>query len=242
MEWTDDAIVLDVRPHGETSAIVSLLSRSQGRHPGLVRGGSGKRMRGILQPGNRVRATWRARLADHLGTYSLEPLHGYAAAVLADALRLAALSAACAVAERSLPEREVHAAIHDGLLVLLDSLATEDWPTVYIKWELGLLKEIGYGLDLSECAATGAKDDLVWVSPRTGRAVSRAAGEAYRDKLLTLPAFLLTPGGVGGEEEIAAGLKLTGYFLERNLFAPHGAGLPAARQRLGERLRAIRAV
>jgi DNA repair protein RecO (recombination protein O) len=145
------------------------------------------------------------------------------------------------VAERSLPEREVHAAIHDGLLVLLDSLATEDWPTVYIKWELGLLKEIGYGLDLSECAATGAKDDLVWVSPRTGRAVSRAAGEAYRDKLLTLPAFLLTPGGVGGEEEIAAGIKLTGYFLERNLFAPHGASLPAARQRLGERLRAIRA-
>ena len=239
MEWTDDAIVLDVRPHGETSAIVSLLTRDQGRHPGLVRGGAGKRMRGVLQPGNRVRATWRARLADHLGTYSLEPLHGYAAAVLTDALRLAGLSAACAVAERSLPEREAHAVIHDGLLVLLDSLATEDWPTVYVKWELGLLAEIGYGLDLSECAATGANDDLAWVSPRTGRAVSRAAGEPYQDKLLALPAFLLNPGGIGGAGEIAAGLKLTGYFLERNLFAPHGASLPAARQRLAERLGAL---
>lgn len=236
MEWSDDGFVLAVRPHGETSAIVSLLTREHGRHPGLVRGGAGRRMRGILQSGNLVRATWRGRLAEHLGAYVIEPLQAFAADLLRDPLRLAALSAACAVAERALPECEPHAAVFDGIGILLAALSGEQWPSVYVKWEMGLLAELGYGLDLSSCAATGRSDELVYVSPRTGRAVSRAAGEPYRDKLLALPAFLLGSEGEGDSAGIAAGLHLTGHFLERLLFAPHGADLPAARQRLAERL------
>jgi DNA repair protein RecO (recombination protein O) len=236
MEWTDDGFVLAVRPHGETSAIASLLTRDHGRHPGLVRGGAGRRMRGILQPGHQVRATWRGRLAEHLGNYALEPMQAFAADLLRDPLRLAALSAACAVAERALPEREAHPAVYDGLGILLAALVGQHWPSIYIKWELGLLAELGYGLDLSSCAATGRNDELAYVSPRTGRAVSLSAGEPYRDKLLPLPPFLLIAGGEGSGMEIANGLRMTGYFLERNLFAPHGVGLPAARQRLGERL------
>lgn len=236
MEWSDDGFVLAVRPHGETSAIISLLTRDHGRHPGLVRGGGGRRLRGILQPGSRLRATWRGRLADHLGTYTVEPLQAFAADLLDDPLRLAALSAACAVAERALPEREPHAAVHDGLGILLAALAGEHWPSVYVKWEMGLLAELGYGLDLSSCAATGRNDELAYVSPRTGRAVSLSAGEPYRDRLLALPPFLLMAGDEGTEAQILAGLRLTGHFLERHLFAPQGAELPAARRRLGERL------
>lgn len=239
MEWSDDGIVLAVRPHGESSAIASLLTPAHGRHAGLVRGGAGRRNRGVLQPGNRVRAAWRGRLAEHLGNFTLEPLQAYAATVLDDPLRLAALTSACAVAERGLPEREVHPMVYDGMLVFLESLGTEDWPTVYVKWELGVLAELGYGLDLETCAATGTREDLVYVSPRTGRAVSAAAGAPYRERLLALPEFLLQSGRAGPPDAIAAGLRLTGYFLERNLFAPHGQQLPAARQRLGERLRAV---
>ncbi len=236
MEWTDDGFVLAVRLHGETSAIVSLLTRDHGRHPGLVRGGAGRRMRGMLQAGNLVRATWRGRLAEHLGAYVVEPLRAFSADVLRDSLRLAALSAACAVAERALPEREPHAAVFDGLGILLGALSGEQWPSVYVKWELGLLAELGYGLDLSSCAATGRNDELAYVSPRTGRAVSLAAGEPYRDKLLALPAFLLGREDEGDSAGIIEGLRITGHFLERHLFAPHGADLPAARQRLAERL------
>jgi DNA repair protein RecO (recombination protein O) len=236
MEWTDEGFVLAVRPHGETSAIVSLLTRDHGRQPGLVRGGSGRRLRGLLQAGNLLRATWRGRLAEHLGAYVVEPVQAFSADLLRDPLRLAALSAACAVAERALPEREPHAAIFDGLGVLLRALSGEQWPSVYVKWELGLLGELGYGLDLKSCAATGRNDGLVYVSPRTGRAVSMAAGEPYRDKLLALPPFLLDSASEGNGAEIAAGLRITGHFLERHLFAPHGTHLPAARQRLAERL------
>ncbi len=236
MEWTDDGFVLAVRPHGETSAIVSLLTREHGRHPGLVRGGAGRRMRGVLQAGNLLRATWRGRLEEHLGSYAVEPLQAFSADLLRDALRLAALSAACAVAERALPEREPHAAVFDGLGILLAALSGEQWPSVYVKWELGVLTELGYGLDLSSCAATGRNDDLAYVSPRSGRAVSLAAGEPYRDKLLALPAFLLGAGDEGDAAAIAAGLRITGHFLERHLFAPQGSPLPAARLRLAERL------
>jgi DNA repair protein RecO (recombination protein O) len=236
MDWTDDGIVLSARRHGESSAIVTLLTAEHGRHGGLVRGGAGKRGRGLLQPGNQVRATWRARLAEHLGTYSCELSHGFAAHLLDDPQRLAGLSAACAVAEASLPERESFPAVYEGLLVFLSSLDGDAWPTVYVKWELGLLGELGFGLDLTQCAATGRNDELAFVSPKTGRAVSLSAAEPYRNLLLTLPPFLLADGQAGTFQEVADGLKLTGFFLERHVFGHRDRRLPAARARLAERL------
>lgn len=238
MEWTDEAIILGLRRHGESSAIVSLLTRSRGRQSGLIRGARGRTARGFLQPGSLIRATWRARLAEHLGTVGWEPVAAVPADVLDDAGRLAGLAAACAVADAALPEREPQDAVHAGLLVLLQSLSDDAvWPSALVKWEAGLLQALGYGLDLSACAATGTTDDLAYVSPRSGRAVSRAAGVPYHRRLLPLPAFLLTPGAVGSRAEAIAGLELTGYFLERNVFRIGGRGLPPARLRLVEILR-----
>ncbi|MDD9877241.1 MAG: DNA repair protein RecO [Magnetovibrio sp.] len=238
MEWHDDGIVLAARKHGESSAIVTLLTAEHGRHLGLVRGGAGRRKRGLFQPGNRVRATWRARLAEHLGSYGCELLEAVSAEWLDDADRLAGLSAACAVADVALPERETHRPVYDGFQVLLDAIRTEAWPTVYVKWELGLLQELGFGLDFRCCAATGATEDLTHVSPKSGRAVSAAAAEPYRQSLLALPPFLLESGATGGPGEIAEALKLTGYFLDRHVFAQTKSGLaPAARQRWLERAR-----
>jgi DNA repair protein RecO (recombination protein O) len=236
MEWTDEGIVLSARKHGETSAIVSLLTREHGVHAGLVRGGVSKTRRGMLQPGNQVQAVWRARLAEHLGSYTCELIHAHAATVLDDPARLAALSSACALAEAALAEREAHGALYDGLLVLLGALEEEGWPTVYVKWEVGLLAEAGFGLDLSRCAATGRNDQLAYVSPKSGRAVSISAGEPYKKTLLPLPPFLVTPGAIGDAGQIADGLRLTGFFLERHVFAPHGRQMPAARLRLAGRL------
>lgn len=237
MDWTDDGIVLSARKHGETSAIVALLTRAHGRHLGLVRGGAGKRARGVLQPGNRVEARWRARLADHLGTFICEMTEAVAAPLMKDRLRLAGLSAACAMAESVLPEREPHPAVYEALVALLAAIGGGGWPSAYVKWELGLLSELGFGLDLSACAATGANDQLAYVSPKSGRAVSLAAGEPYKDVLLVLPPFLLRAGAGGAPEEVAQGLKLTGYFLEKNVFRHLNRGLPAARIRLADRLR-----
>ena len=237
MDWTHDGIVLSARKHGETSAIVSLLTREKGRHAGLVRGGAGKRQRGVLQPGNLVHAHWRARLPEHLGVLTCELDHAHAAQILHDAPRLAALSAACTVTDAALPERQAHRAVFDGLIALLDALDGESWPSVYVKWELGLLGELGFGLDLSRCTATGSNDDLAYVSPKTGRAVSAAAGAPYKDVLLPLPPFLLADGIEGSAAEISDGLGLTGYFLERHVFAADDKALPAARRRLAQRLR-----
>ncbi len=237
MEWQADGIILSVRHHGETSAIVSLMTADHGRHLGLVRGGAGRRLRGVLQVGNEVRATWRGRLTEHLGTYTVEPLLSRAALLLDDADRLAALSAACAVTDRALAEREVHAPIYHGLKALLETIEnTEDWPAVYIRYEVGLLQEMGFGIDFSHCAATGLTDDLSYVSPRSARAVSRQAGAPYKDRLLPLPPFLLgSQIGAVSAQDIRDGLKLTGYFLDRNVFVHHRQGAPAARTRLVER-------
>lgn len=236
MDWQDDGIILSVRKHGESSAIVSVLTREHGRHAGLVRGGAGKRMSGILQPGNRVQASWRARLPDHLGTYTMEPAGAYAAAALGDAPRLAALTSACALIEAALPEREPHPAVLEGLEILLGAIDDDTvWPTIYVKWELGLLQELGFGLDLTACAATGVTDDLTFVSPRSGRAVSAAAAGPYKERLLPLPGFLLAGDR---DADIAAGLRLTGYFLENHVFLHRDAHLPAARKRLAERFNA----
>ena len=239
MQWSDAGIVLSARKHGETSAIVSLLTRDHGRHSGLVRGGSGRRKRGVLQPGNEVAATWRARLPDHLGTYTIELTAARPAAFLDDPLRLAGLSAACAVAEVAMPEREPHPAAFAGLTAFLANLDQDLWSAVYVQWELGLLAELGFGLDLSSCAATGVSENLVYVSPRTGRAVSAQAGAAYRARLLPLPAFLVSNGRASAAWswlDIRDGLALTGYFLERHVLAPHDGTVPAARRRLADRI------
>lgn len=242
MEWTDDGLVLAARAHGEGAAVVTLLTREHGRHAGLVRGATSPRSRGVLQPGNRIGATWRARLAEHLGNYSVELQASNAADLFDDPLRLAGLASACSVADRALPEREPHPAVFDGMLALIEAMANPDlgdlWIAGYVRWELGLLADLGYGLDLESCAATGANDDLAYVSPRTGRAVSLSAGEPYRERLLRLPDFLARRGG-GEPEDLLSGLDLSGHFLVRHALNAHGQEEPGARQRFVERVRGL---
>ncbi len=238
MEWTDEGILLASRRHGEASAVASLLTHAHGRHGGLVRGGAGKALRGVLQPGNRLAVTWKARLPEHLGHFTCELASALGTAWLHDPLRLAAIASACAVAEATLPEREPHGAAYEGLAGLLTSMEEPEWPALYVRWELGLLGELGFGLDLARCAVTGATDGLAYVSPRSGRAVSRTTGQAYRDRLLALPGFLVGEGRSSAPGEVMAGLALTAYFLERHVLGPHGKPLPAARSRLVERLKA----
>jgi DNA repair protein RecO (recombination protein O) len=191
-----------------------------------------------VQPGNLVAASWRGRLEEHLGTFDIELLRAHAAGMLDDPDRLAALAAAAALVAVTVPEREPHGDVYQGLAALILALDSRDWPARYIEWECALLAALGYGLDLSACAATGINDDLVYVSPRTGRAVSRSAGLPYHDKLLPLPAFLWSDRPAESAD-IAAGLMLAGHFLFHHLLAPHGRTLPEARTRLAERLRRL---
>jgi len=206
-----------------------------------VRGATSPRARGVLQPGNRVEATWTARLAEHLGSYRIELKESHAPELFDDALKLAGLASASAVAERALPEREPHPGIHDAFNALIGAMEMAElgsaWVAAYVKWELGVLAELGFGLDLEHCAVTGNNDELAYVSPRSGRAVSLSAGEPYREKLLKLPDFLIGRGG-GEQEDLLAGMKLTGFFLERHVFGAQGEAPPAARDRFLERLRA----
>lgn len=244
MDWHDDGIILSAKRHGETSAIVWVLTREHGAHAGLVKGGFSKRQRATVEPGNRVHATWRARLAEHLGSYALETTHAHGAALMDDAERLGAMSAVLGVARAALPEREPHPATLEALETLLDALEHEDiapnasaWGQLYVRWEMGLLSELGFRLDLSHCASTGATEDLVWVSPKSGRAVSAEAGQPYAAQLLALPGFLRPSHDEDANlRDIVQGLKLTGYFLERHLFAPHSRTMPQARARLVERM------
>ena len=240
MDWTDEGIVLAARKHGESAAIVNLMTRAHGRHAGLVRGGAGRRARGVLQPGNEVAASWRARLAEHLGTYTCELARARAAGVLHDPLCLAGLTAACALTDATLPEREPHAAVFAGLGHLLQQIEGSDqWPADYVRWEIALLRELGFGLDLSSCAVSGAREGLAYVSPNSGRAVTATVAEPYRDRLLRLPAFVLAHDDEGAWDgsapDIVAGLALAGYFLENHVLGPQNAPLPAARLRLVDR-------
>lgn len=237
-EWRDEAIIISVRPFGESKAVVTVLTQHNGRQSGLVRSARSPVLRGVLMPGNRVMALWRARLADQLGALKCETVAAHAAQVLDDPIRLAALSSACALCDLALPEHQPHAAIFGAFTAFLDSLASDAWPSVYVHWELALLRGLGYGLDLTACAATGVNDGLAYVSPKTGRAVSLSAGEAYRDKLLPLPGFLLS-GAEGTPGDVADGLGLTGFFLDRHVLAPHGHQMPPARTRLLDRLGAM---
>jgi DNA repair protein RecO (recombination protein O) len=238
MEWSDDAIVIGVRAHGETSAILEALTHSHGRHAGLVRGGTSRKSKSALQPGNSVHLLWRARLNEHLGNFTAEPMTSRAGHLIEDRASLAGLNAFTAIVSASLPEREAHQPVYDAGEILLDAMAHEGfahWGALYVRWELGLLDALGFGLDLSECAATGAVDELEYVSPKSGRAVSRAAAAPYKERLLALPPFLLgSQNADPTPADIAAGLKLTAYFLLGRVLRPHGKEMPAARQRLEE--------
>src|SRR5580704_9007950 len=229
MQWIDEGIVLGVRRHGESSVILELMTQARGRHLGLVRGGAGRRLRGVLQPGNSLRATWRARLDDHLGNYAVEAVNLRAAGYLSAAHAVHGVTHLAALC-RLLAEREPHAAIYGTLDAILDRL---DEPLIaaasIARFELDFLAELGFGLDLSSCAATGTTTDLIYVSPRSGRAVSRAAGEAYREKLLALPAFLHDEAEPASTAALADAFALTGFFLDRHAFAPRGLALPEAR-------------
>ena len=236
MEWNDDAIVLSSRPHGETGLVLELLTRDHGRHAGLVRGGTSHRVKPALQAGNSVHVGWRARLEEHLGTFNCELARARAGELMDSRERLAGLNAFTAMASAAMPERQAHASVFLGAGVLLDAMASQDalhWMTLYIRWEVGLLEALGFGLDLSECAATGATTDLVYVSPKTGRAVSRDGAGVYAARLFGLPAFLLDSGaGEPTPQEISAGLALTGHFLLERVLLPHGRKMPSARLRL----------
>jgi DNA repair protein RecO (recombination protein O) len=237
MQWSDEGVVLAVRSHGETAAVVELFTRTHGRHSGLVHGGRSRKARPVLQTGNHVTATWKARLSEHLGHMAVELNRGYAAAAMEDPAALAALASLCALT-RVLPERDPHPNLYEITLFVLSYLDDADlWPPLYVRWEMALLDELGFGLDLKTCAATGSTEDLIYVSPKSGRAVSRAAGEPYQDKLLALPPFLSSnrPTGANARitpEDLSAGLRLTGHFLETRVLAPNGLVLPENRQRL----------
>lgn len=236
MDWTDQGVLLSARPHGEGSAIVEVLTAGHGRHLGVVRGGGSRRMAPHLQPGVQLAVTWRARLSDHMGAFTVEPLKSRSG-VLADPLALAGLTSACALLHLALPERDPHPMLYSRTVDLMDLMAGGgDWLGPYLRWELGLLEEIGFGLDLGSCAVTGTREDLAYVSPRTGRAVSRGGAGDWAPKLLPLPAALLGQGPVS-RDEAAKALDLTGHFLTRELADRlKGGPLPMARARLIDRL------
>jgi DNA repair protein RecO (recombination protein O) len=235
MEWRDEGVVIGVRSHGETSAIAEILTAEHGRCLGMVRGGRSRHMRPVLQPGNLVMTTWRARLDEHLGVFQLEPLALKAGFILSYPFRLAGLSTLMALAQM-LPEREPHPKLYHAAHIVLSSIEDDAvWPALLVRWEMGLLDELGFGLDLSKCAATGGVEDLHYVSPKSGRAVSREAGLPYQDKLFSLPGFLRGDSQfLSGD--VLAGLKLTGYFLERHVFGPRAIAMPQARQWLQDGL------
>lgn len=233
MEWRDQGALLAVRRHGETSAIIEVFTENHGRHAGVVRGGASRKNTPVLQPGAQLDVTWRARLDEHIGSYKVEPLKSRAAQVMGDRLALIGLNAVNGLLSFCLPEREPHPHLYERTMALLDMLGTSQvWPLAYLRWELALLDEMGFGLDLSSCAVSGSVDDLAYVSPKTGRAVSVAGAGEWADKLLPLPPSLL---GHGRAEfaDISEGLITTGFFLKNRLALQlSNRPLPDARQRL----------
>lgn len=233
MEWREEGILLTSRRHGETAAIIEVFTERHGRHAGVVRGGASRKVAPVLQPGSQLDLTWRARLEDHLGTFTVEPLRARGAALMSDRMALAGLNAMTALLSFALPEREAHAALYRGTLTVLDMMEQGPyWPLAYLRWELSLLEELGFGLDLAACAVTGAEEDLAYVSPKSGRAVSRAGAGEWAEKLLPLSPALVGQG-TGAREDIRDGLRVTGHFLSSWL--AHSLGdrpLPPARERL----------
>jgi DNA repair protein RecO (recombination protein O) len=238
MDFEDDAFVLAARAHGESGAIIDLLTASHGRYVAHVAGGASRKIKPFLQPGARVFLHYRSRVSEQMGSAAIEPVGEGPSALFDDPLALAGLASAASVAAGALPEREAHPGAFFAFEALSAALAAlETWPAVYVRFEAGLLQELGFGLDLSKCAATGSTDDLIYVSPRTGRAVSRDAGAPYADRLLILPPFLLSAQGGLSEGDVGAGMDLTGHFLETFVFAVMNRPLPPPRVWLIDRLR-----
>lgn len=238
MEWQDTGIVLSATRNGEHDAVLDVMTENHGRARGFVKGGMGRRNKANLQPGNLLSLTWRSRLETNLGRFTLELVHSPLGLLMGDGARMAALAAITAVVNASMPERESHTSVYHAMKAVLDVLEHDegtlaDWSAALARLELGILSELGYGLDLSECAATGSKDNLIYVSPKSARAVSAEAGLPYKGKLLALPEFLLANSGNAlAYEQALEGLRLTGFFLERNIWVIYGKGQPAARERL----------
>jgi DNA repair protein RecO (recombination protein O) len=229
MQWEDEAILLSARRHGESALLLQVLTPYHGRHGGLVRGGASRRNKSTYQLGNHLALTWRARLADQLGTITAELIRPNAALIMDDAARLCALSSACALVEKALPDRDPHPDLYNLLRQFIDTLTTSGvWAEDYVRFELALLADLGFGLDLS-C------EDSVYVSPRTGRAVTRETAKGYEDRVLPLPGFLVGRDDADVNTAIRDGLKLAGYFLERHLFAALDRSVPEARQTLVDR-------
>jgi len=230
MEWRDEGLITGLKKYGETSVILETMTKMHGRHLGLVKGGRSKRMHAMLQPGNQIEIVWRARLDEHLGTFAVEATVLRAARLLANPEALHALNLITSLL-RLMPERDPHPNLYRAASLIADELDTsEHVPAMLVRFEMIILAELGFGLDLDTCAATGGHDDLIYVSPKSGRAVSREAGAPYHNKLLALPAFLrddhqaIKPPSC----DIRAGFKLTEYFLMRDLFAPRGLPMPEA--------------
>lgn len=231
MDWREEGLVLSRRRHGESAAIIEVFTEGHGRHAGIVRGGGGRKMSAVLQPGTQVHAAWRARLDEHLGTFKIEPIRSRAH-LMGDRRTLAGLNALTALLSFALPEREAHAVLYRQTLAVLDMMVGDFWALAYLRWELSLLEELGFGLDLRTCAVTGTTDGLVFVSPRTGRAVSKDAAGDWSNKLLPLSPAL---GGLGegSASDIQDGLRVTGHFLHTWLAPALGTKpLPQARQKL----------
>ena len=236
MQWEAEGLVLATRAHGESSAIIDVFSREHGRFGGLVRGGNSRRLRPVLQPGNMVVATWRARLSEHLGTITVDAGRAHAAEAMSDAKTLAGLTALCALMQIT-PERQAYPRLFDTLMLVIAAMDDGDtWPALLARFEMALLEEIGFGLDLSCCAATGVIEQLEYVSPRSGRAVSRDAAQPYLDKMFMLPQFLLDPSAGASNDDVQKAMELTGHFLERRVYLPNGLKMPPARQRLMDML------
>jgi DNA repair protein RecO (recombination protein O) len=230
MEWRDEGLIIGLKKHGETSVILETMTAAHGRHLGLVRGGRSKRWQPLLQPGNSVDLVWRARLDEHLGLYAIEVTKPRAGALMARALALHGLNHLAALL-RLIAERDPHPALYHSAVLIADTLGeTDTAPAALVRFELAILAELGFGLDLSRCAASGGTADLIFVSPKSGRAVSRDSGAPYRDRLLPLPSFLRDSSQGAAPAAIIEGFRLTGYFLERDVFSPRGLKMPDARQ------------
>lgn len=231
--WSDQGIVLQARLHGESGAIVSMLTENHGRHAGYVHGAASAKKRAAVEPGSLVTVEWRARASENLGHFALESEQTISPDIFQDSLKLSALQSACALCDAGLPEREGHPGLFHGFVTLMDVLASEHWGAAYVMWEIQLLRELGFRLELDKCAAGGDPQTLTHVSPKSGRAVSAEQAEPYQDKLLPLPEFLkpeaMKGEDIGEQQDVLTGLKMTGHFLEHWAFAHHTRGVPEAR-------------
>ncbi len=232
MDWQDEGMLISVRQHGESAAIIEVFTAAHGRHAGVVRGGASRKMAAMLQPGSQLAVSWSARLAEHIGVFVAEPVR-LRAGLMGDRLALSGLNAICAMLHLALPEREAHPGLWRATMALLDALERDaDWPVLYLRWELALLEELGFGLDLGRCAVTGVREGLVYISPKTGRAVSVAGAGEWAARLLPLPEVLLGQGPAMGHD-LAEGFAVTGHFLAKGLEPVlKDRQLPVARQRL----------